>query len=205
MSRKDFRAVCAVLLEAEAEAETHSSSTIPTQIPEGGGFLIEDDDDKDEEMDEGELTPDSDLYQDPSDLDSDDGSADEYIDSPSRHQGKLSTASRAKFKGKGKARVPASDSDSSTPADHSETKTKTATPHQKREARLAFALFFPPDSKSNDAGGSDDDKLAQQRLTAQDLTRVAGVLKEKISVEEVNSLLLLHFCPFYLPQFPCTN
>ena len=49
-------------------------------------------------------------------------------------------------------------------------------PRQKKECRRMYALFFPD---------VEDKDLDSRRLMIKDITRVAKVLKEKITVEEV--------------------
>lgn len=205
VSRKDFRAVCAVLLEAEAEsasvAQIDSSpvlaSAASTPFPEGGGFIIPDDADARDAV-ESELSADTDAYQDQdSDFDSDDdgGSEDEYVDaSQSRHRKATSFRSlrgsaKSKSKGKGKERFLASDdSDYESNANRRRKRADPAqpTPNQRREARTAFGLFFPDIT---------DDRLDSQRITIKDINRVAKLLKERITAEEVRFQinLLIHF------------
>lgn len=52
----------------------------------------------------------------------------------------------------------------------------TLTPRQKRAARATFALFFPD---------VPDEQLDAQRIRIRDISRVAALLKEKITAEEV--------------------
>jgi len=172
VSRKDFRAVCAVLLDAESGPSPPSRSSISgAPIAEGGGFLIEDENEgggfilpttstsaaTSDHFDSGD--DDSDVYQDS------DSSKDEYIEGPSPSKSKRHIKPSSNYD---------SDEDMADPP-HPNAK-KSLSPKQKRESRLAFGLFFP------DVG---DDKLDGQRIMISDIIRVAGLLKEKIKAEEV--------------------
>jgi len=187
VSRKDFRAVCAVLLDSDAPPSPPSrSSNSAAPMCEGGGFLIEDEG-------EGGFIPtasasdvslshnpefvfddsgeDSDAYQE---LDSDpddngDESADEYIEGP--RPGPSFRPSKSARKSR-KALC----SDDDEIMDDSSRKHKPLSSHQKKESRIAFGLFFPDVT---------DNKLDEQRIMIRDIMRVTELLKDKIKAEEV--------------------
>jgi hypothetical protein len=181
VSRKDFRAVCAVLLDSDQSdfsppspaplpPPSHTYTSTPaTPINEPGGFLIEDDTAAPggfipPTLDDDDSGEDSDGYQDPdSSLSSD--SADEYTEHPS------STHRPTKSKFTSKKSRSSDNETETTPA-----KSKPLSTHQKHSARSAFALFFPDIADPN---------LDAQRITIRDISRVAGLLKEKITAEEV--------------------
>ncbi|KZV87729.1 hypothetical protein EXIGLDRAFT_723413 [Exidia glandulosa HHB12029] len=118
-----------------------------------------DDDDEDEYEEDDEEEEDED---EPPPDDSDD----EDFGAPSR---------KGKSKGKkGKLRA-AKDFDTDD-----EPPTLTCTPRQKRAARATFALFFPD---------VPDEQLDAQRIRIRDISRVAALLKEKITAEEIVEML----------------
>lgn len=190
VSRKDFRAVCAVLLDSGSPPSHSLLSAAP--MVEAGGFLIED------EGEGGRFIPaasdlslsrnpdfafddsgdESDAYQEPEyDPDEDDGSVDEYLEGrngPSSRRSKPTRKSRRRFSG------------DETVEDFSP-KHKPPSSRQKKEARLAFGLFFPDVV---------DNKLDEQRITIKDIIRIAGLLKEKIKAEEVCIFIRCGVCPF---------
>jgi hypothetical protein len=182
VSRKDFRAVCAVLLDAESAPSPPSRSSISgAPIAEGGGFLIEDENEGggfippttstsaavSDHFDSGDDG--SDVYQD-SDS-SNNSSADEYVEGPFP-----SRPSKSKRRTKPPSDYDSDEDMADPPHPHAK---KPLSPKQKKESRLAFGLFFP------DVG---DDKLDEQRIMIRDIIRVAGLLKEKIKAEEVRVL-----------------
>ena len=173
VSRKDFRAVCAVLLDAES-APSYSGAP----IPEGGGFIIED-----ENEGGGFIPPTTSTSAAASDhFDSGDDDSDVYQDSDSSEDEYIEGSSPSKSKRSSKRRTKSYDSDEDmVDSPHLHAK-KPLSPKQKKESRLAFGLFFP------DVG---DDKLDEQRIMMRDIIRVAGLLKEKIKAEEVCIYLFL--------------
>jgi hypothetical protein len=198
VSRKDFRAVCAVLLDSDSPPSFPSHSSISaTPIGEGGGFIMED------EREEGGFilpttssaasersvsrNPDfifddsgeeSDAYQEPdSNPEYDDNSADEYFEGP--RPPRPSKSSR-------KPRKALSSDEEMEVSSH---KPKPLSSGQKKESRLAFGLFFPDVA---------DDKLDEQRIMIRDIIRVASLLKEKIKAEEVCFLFTLFARSFSL-------
>jgi hypothetical protein len=166
VSRKDWRAVCAALLD------TASARDQEEQLQE------------DESMIEGESEASEDEYEGldrtSDEVSEDDDSEDEY-----QEGGFMRSSLRGKGKEKAKAapvarkrgsRKASYSSDSSR--DSLEARPRQLTARQKAECRRTYALFFPdvPDSE-----------LDGKRIMIKDITRVAGVLKEKISAEEVQS------------------
>ena len=212
VSRKDFQAICAALLDSH-EGESEGFAVEGTNVPEGGGFLIDDtnisegggfliDDTnisegggflvEDTETlsrtrrstrfrgshidgEESDFTPESEGegYKDPYSESEEETSADEYVEVPSTRR---SNRSR-KFKTK----LP-SDSDDSEEEDPT---SKPLSPQQHKDARLAFALFFP------DVPSSD---LEKQRIMIKDIDRVAKLLKEKLKAEEVSNYNSIKVC-----------
>jgi hypothetical protein len=184
VSKKDFRSICAVLLDSNPPLSPTSHSSISAISIEGGeGFVIE------AEAGGGgfisttssaaapdpsisrnpDFTPDdsgdeSDIYQDPESDSEDDGSANEYFECchprPSSQRSKSTKIPH---------RAWSSD-------DGSFHKPKPLSSRQKKVSRTAFGLFFPDVA---------DDKLDEQRIMIKDIVRVAGLLKEKIKTEEV--------------------
>ena len=108
----------------------------------------------------------------------------EEEDSEDEYQGGFVRSSpRGKDKGKGKAKAtPPKRKSRSRKASHSpelsdnEAVPRQLTPRQKAEVRRTFALFFPEVSDSD---------LDGKRVMIKDVSRVAELLKEKITVEEV--------------------
>lgn len=148
VSRDDWRAVCAVLLEHDDEGPLDSLPR--AQIP---GSCEEDEDESgsycESDYDSAESTT--------SDLD------EEYIEGET---------SWRKPGGHRKAELL---SPSTKAVD-----TQKLTPHQRQACLDAFALFFP------DASPYD---LPEKKIMMKDIQRVAGLLKEKIKVEEMVEML----------------
>ncbi|TFY76828.1 hypothetical protein EWM64_g7185 [Hericium alpestre] len=164
VSRKDWRAVCAVLLEAEGE----------------GGDLdeaAEEDEDEDEEAPMEEFRPSS--------AEESEGGAtsDEYVEEPIKKAHKWSAASSRKSIPQRKTRRRAA-SPSDTSEDEGEEQERPLTARQKRECLKAFALFFPDLTEE-----ADEDAVKGKRLGIRELTKAAGALKEKIKVEEMVEML----------------
>ena len=172
VSRKDWRAVCAALLDTsggDGGDDGGQSGTVTDAAVDKNS--------EDEDEDEPERLEDS------------EGSGEEYVDSEeavsdgedaedSDYQdgGFLRSKAKAKVspnsKGvKRRTRV-ASDSESSE-----DVRSIRITARQRAECRKVFALFFPEVS---------DEDLAFQRIMIKDISRVAAILKEKITAEEVS-------------------
>ncbi|KAI0343079.1 hypothetical protein BDW22DRAFT_1428518 [Trametopsis cervina] len=169
VSRKDWRAVCAALLDASAQDD---------EMEEDVNM-----DNKDVQESEGS---EEDYVQSEDGISDDaeeDGSEDEY------HEGGFMRPSPSKQRGgKGKSKAtPARKtrrrrgSDSSVLSDDEvSTQSKHITPRQKAESRRMFSLFFPDTPES---------QLDGRRIMIKDVSRVAEILKEKITVEEIVEML----------------
>ena len=188
VSREDFQAICAALLDSGSAPEdtgTEGGGFLidDTIVPEGGGFLIEDTDVLETsrrtrksmrfsgshmEEEESDFTPESEGegYKDSYSESEEETSADEYVEGPSTRR---YTGSR-----KSKFKLPSSSDDSG----EEDLTNKPLSAHQQKDACLAFALFFP------DVPSSD---LEKQRIMIKDIDRVAKLLKEKLKAEEVSN------------------
>jgi len=169
VSLRDWRAVCSVLLESDAQ---------------DGGFEDEEygiDQDGDARMSDG-LVEDS------------GGSSEEYVESDpggdSEDQypedGNYSdTPAKLSMRSDRRRSIRANkDLDESDEEDIDIKKKRPLAARQKETSRQAFALFFPP---------STDADLENQRITISDLVRVSKELNEKITYDQVRRLLLA-FC-----------
>lgn len=176
VSRKDWRAVCAALLD---------TGPIDTDVP------MSDDD--------AHAEDDVQVLEDLSDLTAD--SAEEYVDSGGTESGdddsddeyqeggfvstKGATASQARpsKSTRGRRSHTRKSSSASCEGDADEGEHARLTARQKKECRTAFALFFPD---------VPDKDLNRQRIRIKDITRVAKLLKEKLSTEEVSTDKITH-------------
>ncbi|KAI0666747.1 hypothetical protein C8Q78DRAFT_419262 [Trametes maxima] len=173
VSRRDWRAVCAALLDT------------------GAG----DDEDEDVDMDDDPRGSAQDAEEAPSDCgeeyvgsngsesdnEGEDGSDDEYREGGGGFErpraAKASPkkgATRAGRKQGGGGRRAASGTESEDEG------ARSLTARQKKECRVAFGLFFPEVGEG---------ELDEQRIRIKDITRVAKVLKEKITAEETVEML----------------
>ncbi|KAJ3489660.1 hypothetical protein NLI96_g1974 [Meripilus lineatus] len=156
VSRKDWRAVCAALLD-NSDAN-----------------LISDDGD-------GES---ADEYQDPHGLS--ESSRDSSVsDDDYQETSYAPSTSRRSRKGKAKAKSTRklSNAASAVPeVGHASKGILKPTARQRLECRRTFSLFFPD---------VDDDQLDRQKIMIKDITRVASLLKEKITAEEIIEMLEL--------------
>jgi len=148
VSRRDWRAVCAVLLPNGVPSEDRTAD-VSDEDPE---------DDFDFDAQEGEES---------------DPSEEEY--QPSAKQASTATSPRRKSKGKSRLDSPLS-------SDEDEDHNKALNSRQKRECRTAFALFFPDLN-------SESTELDKQRLMIKDIARCAGLLKERLSAEDIIEML----------------
>lgn len=154
VSRKDWRAVCLVLLNGDDEEE-ESEAGLNDEIPMNEEEIEQDDSSQDQEYrEEGDESME--------DMESD---QDEYTQKSrkSAQKGKRTATTRQ----------------SKRAAKESSEEPKTITRRQRAACREAFALFFP-DVKDKD--------LDSQRIMIKDVVRVSGVLKEKVTAEEVRSI-----------------
>ncbi|KIP08811.1 hypothetical protein PHLGIDRAFT_68676 [Phlebiopsis gigantea 11061_1 CR5-6] len=168
VGRKDWRAVCAALMDVGAgdgqdQAGDHDDVEMGAEEDEGEEW-VESDDASD--FDEGDESGDSD---------------DEYVGDGSAQSKSRTQKSTVARKGKTRRRAssPLSPLGSSDYEDFVG-KTKPITGRQKTESRRTFALFFP------DVPDTDLDK---KRVMIRDIARVAGLLKEKLTTEDIVEML----------------
>ncbi|EMD38911.1 hypothetical protein CERSUDRAFT_112618 [Gelatoporia subvermispora B] len=164
--RRDWRAVCAVLLDTgeDADEEDRRESDAASRADD---VMIEDDVSSGEEYvePEGEES-------EPEENDAE--SDDEYVEGGS--------VVRAKSKAGGKQRASRRAARESSPlsTDGDDDRPRPLSARQKQECRRAFRLFFP---------GVSDGELDRQRIMIKDITRVAQLLGEKITAEETVEML----------------
>ncbi|KAG8919635.1 hypothetical protein FRC01_001189 [Tulasnella sp. 417] len=164
VSRKDWRAVCAVLFEDPRDTGVKEDSLSP---PPSDGVPREDRDSRDEVDEDDE--DDEDVY-----AQSDDSEAEE--DEGDSDYGGRGTAKAAKrtTRSRGKAKEVSSDEDASGSG------FITLTSRQRKECKAAFALFFPDVPQ---------DELSEQRLKIKELAEAAKTLKERMTTEEIVEML----------------
>lgn len=171
VQRRDWHAVCAALLEPVDDQK--------------------EDEDEDVEMGdasrqpaEGSSSDSGDEYQEAGDsespgYDEDAGDSDDDYQESSRTTGKGKHNGKQKasttLEGRTRSRKRSVDSDGGDDEDAGEA-VQRISPRQKKECRRMYALFFPD---------VEDKDLDSRRLMIKDITRVAKVLKEKITAEEV--------------------
>jgi len=153
---RDWRAVCAVLLESDAQVDDDDGTD-----RERGARMSED------------LTEDSGgsseeyVESDPGgDSDGQDLEDDNYSDAPAKRSTRSTRRSARENKG----------FDGSDEEDVEIKKNRPLTTRQREASRQAFALFFPE---------SADADLEKQRITISDLVRVSKELNEKITYDQV--------------------
>jgi hypothetical protein len=155
VSREDWRAVCAVLLEHHAEEYAESDGAGAAAVADQ---LVEGDSDADEDEDEyhQDAEPDADS----------DSDSDEYMEGPSTRRRTRTTAKR---------RARSSSSASSVePPDSKKRRKLTA---RQAEACLAtYALFFPSAS---------EEELPNQRIGIKDIQRLSKLIGDKLKGDEV--------------------
>lgn len=173
VSRKDWRAVCAALLDTGADDRD--------DVHMDGDGLVDRSptrSDRPEEApsDSGEEYVQSDGGE--SDVEVGDDSDDEYRDGGGGFvKSKKTRPARGGTRASsGKGRQARSIGESDEEERGSEHRGLTA--RQKKECRAAFSLFFP-DVR--------DDELDKQRIRIKDITRIAKLLKEKVTAEEVSA------------------
>ena len=175
VSRKDWRAVCAALLDTGADDrdDVHMDEDgLVDRSPTGT--------DRPEEApsDSGEDYVQSDGGD--SDVEVEDDSDDDY-----RGEGGgfvRSKKTKTSPKTRGGTRTLSGKGRSTAESDEEERgkEPRGLTTRQKKECRAAFSLFFPDVT---------DDELDKQRIRIKDITRVAKLLKEKVTAEEVSAHL----------------
>ncbi|KAI0658028.1 hypothetical protein C8Q70DRAFT_918680 [Cubamyces menziesii] len=175
VSRKDWRAVCAALLDTGADDrdDVHMDEDgLVDRSPTGT--------DRPEEApsDSGEDYVQSDGGD--SDVEVEDDSDDDY-----RGEGGgfvRSKKMKTSPKTRGGTRTLSGKGRSTAESDEEERgkEPRGLTTRQKKECRAAFSLFFPDVT---------DDELDKQRIRIKDITRVAKLLKEKVTAEETVEML----------------
>ncbi|KAA1473048.1 hypothetical protein DENSPDRAFT_839470 [Dentipellis sp. KUC8613] len=160
VSRKDWRAVCAVLLD--------------TGGAEGSDEDMNEDQDEDQDQD-------VDIEEQEIEESEGDATSDEYVEPSDAKPGKRRAAQSASSRRTRKRK--ASPSDSSAGEDDEDAPQLTA--RQKRECLKAFALFFPDFSVERDG----EDALRAKKIGVRELSKAASVLKEKIKAEEMVEML----------------
>ncbi|KDQ06330.1 hypothetical protein BOTBODRAFT_71009 [Botryobasidium botryosum FD-172 SS1] len=182
VSRRDWRAVCAVLVEQYRDESDHGE----VEMEDDGDDLEGAEEVEDvEEIDGGE----SDEYIE------EEGTADEEGDSgsdygasqagpshrkPAARAGKSSgTRSRkggVRTRARGRPRQSEDEHSGSSPE-----RERYLTRQQKRQCQAAFQLFFPD--------VTDESELQSKRIMIKDVSRVASLLKEKLSAEDIVEML----------------
>ncbi|KAI0825847.1 hypothetical protein BC629DRAFT_1277188 [Irpex lacteus] len=169
VSRKDWRAVCAALLDTSAPDEEDGEES------EGGVKMDVDESEASEE----EYVGSDGQSEDPEE----DDSEDEY-----QEGGFVRSTPQRKDKGKGKAKAASSNrktrsrktSYSSESSEDFDGKPRQLTARQKAECRRTFALFFSDVSETD---------LDDKRIMIKDIARVADLLKEKVTAQEIVEML----------------
>ncbi|KIK69119.1 hypothetical protein GYMLUDRAFT_636770 [Collybiopsis luxurians FD-317 M1] len=165
VSQKDWRAVCAILLEPGAG----DSGT------EGGEFISNAEDD---------ASSDFDIQMHSGDEDNPD-SDDNYEPDPSPTKSSRRTRSSTKAAAGGKRRARFSRDSSDSEESEFDAKSRPLTSRQKAACLETFAMFFP------DASTESEDDLRNRRIMLTDIQRVAKLLGEKLKAEEFQMLEML--------------
>lgn len=167
VGRKDWRAVCAALLDT---GDLHTTNN-------------DDDNGEDMRYSRDESLNSEDEYQVPDEISdsatSNGASDDDYQElsaQPRSNRSRKGVSAAVKSKSSRKisktaAALPDSD------VNEEVAPSKRVTPRQRAECRRTFSLFFPD---------VPDESLDRQKLMIKDVTRVAALLKEKITAEEVS-------------------
>ena len=161
VSLRDWRAVCSVLLESDAQ---------DAGVDEEDDRMDQDRSARmsDEVMEDSGGSSEGYVESDPGgDLDDPDPDDDNYSDAPAKRSTR-STRRRSTRVNKG--------FDKSDEEDVETMKDRPLTSRQKEASRQAFALFFP---------SLTDVDLEKQRITISDLVRVSKELNEKITYDQV--------------------
>lgn len=168
VARKDFRAVCAVLLPETFATTTESGRNNMMQMSVPQSPL-------------SSLGESSDAFEDA------ETSEDEYVPEGLKKRGKLVKArspnKSKKVVGEGEPR--SARIKSSRKIAHQGSDPQELTSRQKRDALTAFSLFFP------ELRGEEPDEhvLMERRLGIRDIADAASLIKEKLKAEEVYSSL----------------
>ncbi|TBU43992.1 hypothetical protein BD309DRAFT_959362 [Dichomitus squalens] len=174
VTRKDWRAVCAALLDPGLAGDDDVDMGGDQDPPSGSEAGVPP---GDELSDSGEeymqsLSSGSDAFGVDSDDEYREGGFLPAKNAKGKAISKVAPSSPKSRRGRGRKR-----SISSEDGDKDDAKQHGLSARQKKECRATFALFFPdvPDAS-----------LDAQRIRIKDITRVAALLKEKISAEEVS-------------------
>ncbi|KAI0766562.1 hypothetical protein BD413DRAFT_605731 [Trametes elegans] len=164
VSRKDWRAVCTALLDTGGGEEDDVEMA---DEAEAAGEDVE----EEARSDSGEE------YVEESDAEDGEGSDDEYREGGGgggfvRPQRATKASPKAVKRRSGRKAGSVRSSEEDEP--------RGLTARQKRECRTAFALFFPDVTEA---------ELDRQRIGIKEITRVAQLLKEKITAEETVEML----------------
>lgn len=171
--RKDWRAVCAALLDVGGSAD-EDEDVDEDDAMEGGM--------DDEPADLSEPSGDEYVASEDEDGDEDDAMDDDDDDGEYQAGGFVRSKSSRKATGKTRKGRGASSSLSPVASDEEdiEGRPKRVTARQKAEARRAFAMFFPD---------VPDTELDKQRLMIKDITRMASLISLKLTAEEIVQML----------------
>lgn len=175
VSRKDWRAVCAALLDtgaADDDDEGSAGRDVDMETHESGGDSGSEDEYEEELSDLSEPPDSEDEYQETGFVSGKAKGKQKAVDhSPSR-------PSRTSRKKTATHWQPATISDNNDQTQNLRPFKLTA--RQKAECRRAFSLFFPE---------VDDNDLESQKIMIKDISRVASLLNEKIKAEEIVEML----------------
>lgn len=180
VSRSDWRAVCAALLDT-GDAAQQSDGTVSIDHDKPANVGQEDgiDDESEDSHSEDAYVASEDGDVDLTPLSEDSG--DDYVEGGFILQAKSKRSSRTKGKGAKTRRSERAKDDTDSPMDNYDLSTpKPLSARQKEVCRSAFRLFFPEVPEEN---------LDRQKIMIKDISRVAQLLKEKITTDEVSDLV----------------
>lgn len=161
ISRKDWRAVCAALLDTGGPDEDAEDADM---------------DDLGDDHNEDDSSEEYVESQDDNEEPVDDGSDEEYQDGGFIRSKPARKTRASKGKGRTSTAQRSSSPFASDASDELSSAPRRITARQKAESRRAFALLFPD---------VPDGDLDEQRVMIKDIARVAALLKEKLTAEEV--------------------
>ncbi|KAJ3524148.1 hypothetical protein NM688_g8610 [Phlebia brevispora] len=196
VSRSDFRAIVAGMLDPDQDARRDANGVVRRAYSpwaensdellgvvnysdiDFGAALSSDEDSDDEDSDDGDS---EDEYEVSDEAMSEDDSDDEYqAGGSTRAPGKGKSTARTSARRSGRKRRRDESSDSAPYLDTEDEGPKRITLRQQEECRRTWALFFPD---------VPDDHLDIQRIMIKDISRVADLLKEKITTEQIIEML----------------
>ncbi|KAI0793998.1 hypothetical protein C8Q74DRAFT_1347097 [Fomes fomentarius] len=177
VSRKDWRAVCTALLDTGATSDDVDMADASMPVSGDDGDVAEEVSDSAEEY----------IQSSGSDIESGDDSDSDYQEGgfvrasrPSKTSAKVARTSSSAAQTRRTRTERESLPSSSTDSGEDSVNPHRLTARQRKECRAAFALFFP---------NMADKDLEKQRIGIKNVTRVAELLKEKISAEETLEML----------------